>query len=159
MKQANKLRGTQSIFIRSLIITSHASSGLFIPQDCAHSCMRVHWCMSRCICVEVYIYVHICVIACLYPIFKNSSQAAPWSCLGCRWFWKLHFPGESTNLLSLTPQLYSKMVTITQTLHCRGPRSNYIFRSATLPESGTIEKICLGPPFISQWFADKNYQN
>lgn len=72
--------------------------------------------------------LHNCLF--LPSFFKTNSQAAQWWCLGCRWFWKLHFPGETWK--SLEPDSSAQRfpaLPIAQALHCGGP-----WRARELPK-------------------------
>lgn len=77
---------------QSCVIWRSYSRGL---AECACSCMFAYMREGA----DWYLCASLRNCLFLPPFFKNNSRAARRGCLGCRWFWKLHFPGETRKSL------------------------------------------------------------
>lgn len=121
---------TPSIFIHQQIITSHASSGFLLAEDSLN--VQAAACLCTCETVQTGIYVHLCVIACFYPLLQKQlpscsaimfrlqvilKVASPWRNSKISRVWLLSSDGST--------------LTIAQALHCGDPRSNYTIRRAS----------------------------
>lgn len=154
-KNFSPARRTPSIFIHKPIITSHASSGVPIAEDSLN--VQAAACLCTCETVQTGIYVHLCVIACFYPLLQKQlpscsaimfrlqvilKVASPWRKSEISRVWLLGSDGST--------------LTIAQALHCGGPRSNCAIRTASTFSSALFQWF---DGKTSNRFKDVNHQN
>lgn len=135
MKKQSALRTspahrTPSIFIHEQIITSHASSGFLIAEDSLN--VQAAACLHTCEMVQPGIYVHLCVIACFYPLLQKQLLSCSAIMFRLQVILKVTSPWRNSKI-SRVWLLGSdgSTLTIAQALHCGAPCSNYAIRRAS----------------------------